>query len=83
MFFKKKKVYKIKFNDATYDGKENKTILDSLLKGGADIRYNCGSGTCEQCQIEVLSGNVESDLESNKFLSCQCYPTSDIEIAQH
>jgi ferredoxin len=80
MFFSRKKKVSINFNGNTIDAKQSNTILDSVLKKGGDIKYNCGSGTCGQCRFHFVTGEVKSDVAGS--LACRSYPQSDIEIAQ-
>jgi ferredoxin len=80
MFFKRKKKVSINFNGMAIEGKQSNTILQSVLKKGGDIKYNCGSGTCGQCRFHLVTGEVKSDVVGS--LACRTYPQSDIEIAQ-
>lgn len=38
---------------------EKETLLDALLAAGVDAPYSCKGGGCGQCEIEVISGEVD------------------------
>lgn len=67
------------------------TILRAALRAGLGFPYECNSGGCGTCKFEILSGSIknlwpdapgltERDRRKNKFLACQCLPTSDLSI---
>lgn len=31
-------------------------VLDTLLKYGYDVNYNCRTGNCDTCRIEIVKG---------------------------
>ncbi|TMP34769.1 2Fe-2S iron-sulfur cluster-binding protein [Pseudoalteromonas rubra] len=83
MFFKRSKKFTIKVNNSQVQGKESKTILDTILRSNEiNFKYSCGSGECGQCRYHLVSGEVESNPNAGGYLACQSYPRSDIEIIQ-
>lgn len=65
---------------------EGKSILDQLMKEGADAPYSCRGGVCSSCKAKVTEGSVKMDLnysltdrevEEGYILTCQAHPTSE------
>ncbi len=80
MFFKRK-THIIVFNNEEFKVQENKTILFSLLKSQAKIKYSCGVGECKQCKFNLVSGKLK--METSEMLACKSYPQSDLVIQQY
>ncbi|MBL4743944.1 MAG: 2Fe-2S iron-sulfur cluster binding domain-containing protein [Cycloclasticus sp.] len=70
---------------------EGDTFLRAALRAGLGMPYECNSGGCGSCKIEVLGGEINDvwpdapglsprDIKKGRKLSCQCIPTSDCEI---
>jgi toluene monooxygenase electron transfer component len=70
---------------------EDDTILRAGLRAGFGFPYECNTGCCGTCKIELLSGTVEAawaaapgltdrDRAKNRVLACQSRPTSDCAI---
>lgn len=66
-----------------------KTILDSALSSELFFEYSCKSGQCGICKTTLLKGEVieiqeqlalNSEDDSNQFLSCCCIAASNILI---
>ena len=58
------------------------TLLASALRAGLGLAYECSSGGCGSCKVELVSGNLESlrvdapgltarDRARNRWLACQ------------
>ncbi len=67
-------------------GSEGKTILDNLMKDGADAPYSCRGGVCSSCRAKVVEGSVkmtlnysltDKEIEEGYILTCQSHPTSE------
>jgi toluene monooxygenase electron transfer component len=67
------------------------TILRAGLRSGFGMPYECNTGNCGTCKVELVSGVVESawpaapglgerDRAKNRVLACQSHPTSDCAI---
>ena len=85
--------YNVKINQQEIEFKceEGDTILRAALRAGVGVPYECNSGGCGACKVEVLSGEVDNiwedapglsprDIKKGRKLSCQCIPTEDCEI---
>ena len=70
---------------------DNDTLLRAGLRAGLGFPYECNSGSCGTCKVELLSGSIDSlrpdapglgerDRAKNRVLACQARPTSDCEI---
>lgn len=66
-------------------------ILRAGLRQGVAIPYECASGGCGTCKIQVLEGEFqlawgkapglsERDQRKNRQLACQCRPTTNCRI---
>lgn len=65
------------------------SVLDGLLRAGADVAHACRSGACKACALQADPGSVpeaaQQGLRDNErrrgvFLSCQCRPQADLEV---
>ena len=81
---------KITYQGKTYTCQADETVLDTLLRHDIQIANSCRAGLCHLCLMHCLQGEVseasQQDLKSsqkqlNHFLSCQCVPENDIEVA--
>jgi ferredoxin len=59
---------------------DRKTVLEAAEDLGVSINYDCRSGICGQCKIQLLAGHVTmetqdaltpGDRANNLILSCQ------------
>ena len=75
----------------SFECDEHDTVLRAALRAGLGMPYECNVGSCGNCRIEVLSGEVvherenapgwnERDKARNRFLGCQARPTGDCSI---
>lgn len=63
-------------------GEENKTLLDSALNSGVVLDHSCKNGSCGLCVSQLISGEVTSQdgeifTSGQRFLTCQCKPSSN------
>lgn len=69
----------------------NDTLLRAGLRAGLGMPYECNSGSCGTCKVELLEGQVTSlrpdapglsdrDRAKNRVLACQARPASDCRI---
>ena len=67
------------------------TVLRAALRAGLGFAYECNSGGCGGCKIELLEGTVETlwaeapglserDRKRGRHLACQCKAKGDITI---
>ena len=70
---------------------EDDTLLRAGLRAGFGMPYECNTGCCGTCKVELLSGTVDSawpaapglserDRAKNRVLACQSRPTSDCSV---
>jgi len=70
---------------------DDDTILRAGLRAGLGMPYECNTGNCGTCKVELVSGTVnaaweaapgfsERDRAKNRVLACQSHPTSDCAI---
>lgn len=71
----------------------HETLLEAALRSGINVNYNCSNGTCGDCKVRLLSGEVASKPADYTFTSlekgegyillCSSYASSDLVIAAH
>ena len=63
-----------------------KSIVESLIEGGASPSFSCLHGSCMACMVELVEGEVgqrgesilDADcIERDEFLSCQAISLSE------
>jgi toluene monooxygenase electron transfer component len=70
---------------------EDDTILRAGLRAGLGFPYECNSGSCGTCKVELTEGSIhtlrpdapglgERDRAKNRILSCQAQPRGDCGI---
>ena len=81
---------KVSATGQSFEVQTRETLLDAGLRSGLNLPYNCGTGTCGGCRIQVLSGEVEEIPHDFRFsaaeraagwvLPCRAHACSDLEI---
>ena len=67
------------------------TLLRAGLRAGLGFPYECNSGSCGTCKVELVEGTIDSlrpdapglterDRAKNRVLACQARPASDCAI---
>src|SRR5258706_5887980 len=70
---------------------EDDTMLRAGLRAGFGMPYECNTGNCGTCKVELVTGTVDAawaaapglndrDRAKNRVLACQSRPTSDCAI---
>ena len=68
---------------------EDKYILQTAEKQGANLPFSCRNGACTSCAVRILSGEIEQPeamglspklKEKGYALLCVSYPRSDLEV---
>ena len=70
---------------------DDDTILRAALRAGFGMPYECNTGNCGTCKVELVTGTVEAawaaapglndrDRAKNRVLACQSRPTSECSI---
>nr|AJO68020.1 reductase [Pseudomonas sp. M4(2015)] len=86
-------MFKIQSDDLQhhFESDGNDTLLSAALRAELAFPYECNSGGCGACKIELLEGEVANlwpeasglsarELRKNRFLACQCKALSDLKI---
>jgi len=82
-------MHSIVFNNKKFQCRDDETVLDALLRQGAEVLFSCQKGSCQVCMLQCSSGDVSGDaqndlspilIENGYFLPCQCKPSNDLVI---
>jgi toluene monooxygenase electron transfer component len=76
---------------SAYRCAEDDTLLRAGLRAGLGFPYECNSGSCGTCKVELAEGEIaslrpdapglgERDRAKNRVLACQAQPRSDCAI---
>lgn len=80
----------IEFDGRSYSLAEGETVLDALLRNGAEVAHSCKVGSCGSCMLRAVEGAVppraqlglkESWKAQGYVLACVCRPESDLKLA--
>lgn len=80
----------VNFYDESITLENNESVLDGLLRSGFSVPYGCKAGDCQSCKMVAKKGSVPAAAQKgltdnekilSEFLSCSCYPESDISVA--
>ncbi|MFI7454274.1 2Fe-2S iron-sulfur cluster-binding protein [Nonomuraea sp. NPDC049714] len=58
-----------------------RTMLDAGLAAGVPMPYSCTVGSCGECRIQLLRGEVRGTVEDGGVLACVSYPLTDTAVA--
>jgi ferredoxin len=67
----------------------DETILEASERVGVEIDYSCRVGTCGECKVKLLSGEVtmeemdgldDGEYEQGLILACQAKSQHDISV---
>lgn len=82
----------LRFEDRDYEIETGETVLDALLRGGADVPWSCRRGICQSCVARRVDGaevpaDAQGDLKEtlrvqNFFLACRWSPGSNVTISR-
>lgn len=78
----------------TFTALPEETLLEAALRSGINVTYNCSTGTCGDCRVRLVSGQVEQVMPSdyrfslqerndNYVLMCTNRAASDLVIQAH
>jgi ferredoxin-NADP reductase/ferredoxin/truncated hemoglobin YjbI len=82
-------VSNIFFEGAKYSIAPGESVLDALIRGGANVEFSCRKGTCQICMLEVEKGGVGPEgvkglrqalVEAKMFLPCCAQPQQDVTV---
>lgn len=82
---------KVQSTGQSFEVQSKETLLDAALHAGLNLPYNCGTGTCGECRVRVVSGSIseapydfrftEAERAAGWVLPCRTEACSDLEIA--
>jgi len=78
-----KKICKVRANGEEFSANCGDLLLDAALMSGVDIPYDCRSGYCGTCRVNVIRGRVFGGAEEGMpgvVRACQCRVISDLAI---
>ena len=67
----------------------DETVLEASERVGVDIDYSCRVGTCGECKVKLLSGEVTMEVEDGLdpgekdqgiILACQAKSTGGVSV---
>jgi ferredoxin-NADP reductase len=79
----------LKYQDRLYECRAGETVLDAMMRQGAEMPFSCRNGTCQVCLQRCVRGTVPAGAQKGLrphlralgyFLPCRCRPEGDIEF---
>lgn len=67
------------------------SLLDALLRQGADVMFSCRGGTCQVCLLHCTEGAIPATaqrgltpglVQAGYLLACQCHPDAHLVVRQ-
>ncbi|HUI96890.1 MAG TPA: 2Fe-2S iron-sulfur cluster-binding protein [Xanthobacteraceae bacterium] len=78
-----RKICKVRANGQEFSANCGDLLLDAALMNGVDIPYDCRSGYCGTCRVNLVGGRVFGGAEDgspNVVRACQCRVISDVAV---
>ncbi len=81
----------ITFDDTIYEARDGESVLEVLLRGGANVQSSCRKGACHSCMLRVVHGapthestrRLRKDFaDAGHFLPCVCIPEEDLTLTR-
>lgn len=74
-----------------FQAEAEETLLEAALRSGLNLRYNCNSGSCGDCQARLVSGELghsehqdyvfsREEKANHHFLMCRAHAAGDLVI---
>lgn len=82
---------KVIFEGRTYESKPQETVLDALIRGGANVPFSCKKGSCHTCMMKALEGQPDPSalrdikpemIERGYFLPCKSLEHTDMVLSR-
>jgi ferredoxin-NADP reductase/ferredoxin len=82
---------RIAFEGRDYPLEDGETVLDCLVRQGAQVASFCRSGACQSCMLRVEEGEVPPSSQQGLkaawraqgyFLPCICRPAGDLRVSR-
>ncbi|MBK8592127.1 MAG: 2Fe-2S iron-sulfur cluster binding domain-containing protein [Sandaracinaceae bacterium] len=79
----------ITFRDARYPTLPDESVLEALLRGGADVAFSCRRGSCQTCLLRATEGDPGEHarrglrpelIHSGHFMPCVAKPVGDLIV---
>ncbi|ASM75918.1 hypothetical protein VITFI_CDS0139 [Vitreoscilla filiformis] len=67
------------------------SLLDALLRQGAEVMFSCRGGVCQVCLLHSTAGSVPAAaqqglapglVQAGYLMACQCHPDADLVVHQ-
>lgn len=80
---------KVTFEKRSYPREAGESVLDCLIRGGANVSFSCRKGTCQVCLLRSVDGPVDLEsrrglraaaVEAGLFLPCLARPNADVSV---
>jgi len=77
------------YNGKLYDHRPGESVLDALLRGGANVTFSCRRGSCHACILRATDGDPGAGahrglrpqlVRSGHFKPCVAHPTEDLVV---
>lgn len=79
---------RLEYQGGIFTAAPDETLLDALLRQGAEITHSCRKGSCGCCQMRLLDGTVDtlrevdaSLTQDGHVLCCVSVPRGDVKLA--
>ena len=68
---------------------EGESVLEAAERIGVEMNYSCRVGSCGECAVRLISGEVEMEVEdalepadksAGIILGCQAHPISNVAV---
>lgn len=78
------------YQNQRYDCRDGETVLEALMRQGAEIPFSCRNGICQVCLQRRVHGEVPAEAQKGLrpnlialgyFMPCRCRPQQDLEFA--
>jgi 3-phenylpropionate/trans-cinnamate dioxygenase ferredoxin reductase subunit len=76
-----RKAHRVVVNGAEFVAGHGDILLDAALMNGVQIPYDCRSGHCGSCSVQIVAGRLFGSADARQARACQCRVISDVEVA--
>lgn len=74
------KTHRVIVNGEQFSARRGEVLLDAALTSGVHIPYDCRSGHCGSCRVQIVSGTLFGS-DGREAKACQCRVITDVEVA--
>jgi ferredoxin-NADP reductase len=80
----------IDYGGTQYVLQDGESVLDGLLRQGAEVPHSCRKGSCHACVLQAMAGDIPAEAQDGLketlraqgyFKACCCRPAGDLAIA--